>query len=92
MTLNDIVPQRDLDPIWETLEMLGNSCVRVLERQFQPLAAHLNCFVGQQHEIMHKERVEMRSMLVCLFVIILHSAAGGHGISRTYFLPTSSVT
>jgi len=29
---------------------------------------------------------------VGLFVIILHSAAGGHGISCTYFLPTSSVT
>jgi len=29
---------------------------------------------------------------VCLFVIILHSAASGHGISRTYFLPASSVT
>jgi len=29
---------------------------------------------------------------VCLFVIILHSAAGGHGISRTYFLPASSIT
>jgi len=29
---------------------------------------------------------------VCLFVIILHSAAGGHGISRSYFLPASSVT
>jgi hypothetical protein len=29
---------------------------------------------------------------VCLFVIILHSAAGGHGIYRTYFLPASSVT
>jgi hypothetical protein len=28
----------------------------------------------------------------CLFVIILHSAAGGHGITRTYFLPASSVT
>jgi len=28
----------------------------------------------------------------CLFVIILHSAAGGHGISRTYILPASSVT
>jgi len=31
-------------------------------------------------------------LFVCLFVIILHSAAGGHGISRTYFLPASSVT
>jgi len=29
---------------------------------------------------------------VCLFVIILHSAASGHGISRTHFLPASSIT
>ena len=55
MTLNDIVPQRDLDPIWETLEMLGNLAFGVLERQFQPLAVLLYCFVGQQHEIIHKE-------------------------------------
>jgi len=31
-------------------------------------------------------------VFVCLFVIILHSAASGHGISRTHFLPASSVT
>ena len=32
------------------------------------------------------------SQCVCLSVIILHSAAGGDGISHTYFLPASSVT
>jgi len=43
-------------------------------------------------------RLEIRAKIahckgtVCLFVIILHSATGGHGISHTYFLPASSVT
>ena len=35
---------------------------------------------------------ETNTCFVCLFVIILHSAAGGHGISHTHFLLTSSVT
>jgi len=30
-------------------------------------------------------------IIVCLFVIILHLAAGGQGISQSYFLLTSSV-
>ena len=29
--------------------------------------------------------------VICLFVIVLHSASCGHGISHTYFLPASSI-
>jgi hypothetical protein len=44
------------------------------------------------HLPLSDEKIASAANRVCLFVIILHSAASDHGISHTHIHPASSVT